>query len=179
MSDDLAVIKRVIEGDVESFRLLVQRYERPLFCLVRNLLPGPQDCDDIGQEVFLAAYRNLAAYDPRRSAFSTWLFTIARHKCWNALKKKKPVALPEVPEAADLRTPEGEAAGEELYRQLDAALDALPFEQKTAFVLAEIQGLSHEEIGRIEGVKPGTVKSRLSRARDKLRVLLRRTVEFP
>jgi RNA polymerase sigma-70 factor (ECF subfamily) len=179
MSDDLPVIKRVIDGDVESFRLLVQRYERPLFCLVKNLLPDPQDGDDIAQEVFLAAYRNLAAYNPRRSAFSTWLFTIARNKCFSALKKKKPVALAEVPEAADPRTPEGEAAGNELFRQLDAALASLPFEQKTVFLLAEIQGLSHEEIGRIEGVKPGTVKSRLSRAKDKLRVLLRPTVEFP
>jgi RNA polymerase sigma-70 factor (ECF subfamily) len=179
MSDDLTAIKRVIDGDVESFRLLVHRYEKPLFRLVRNLLPNAHDCEDIAQEVFLAAYRNLAAYDPRRSAFATWLFTIARNKCWNVLRKKRPVVLAEVPERADPRTPEREAVGEELFRQLDAALAALPFEQRTAFVLAEIQELSQEEIAQIEGVRLGTVKSRLSRARDKLRVFFQRTVELP
>jgi RNA polymerase sigma-70 factor (ECF subfamily) len=66
-----------------------------------------------------------------------------------------------------------------LFWQLDAALAALPMEQQTAFVLAEIQGLSHEEISRIEGVKVGTVKSRISRARDKLRSLFQRTAELP
>ena len=66
---------------------------------------------------------------------------------------------------------------EELYRRLDAGLAALPPEQKTAFVLAEIQGLHHDEIARIEGIPVGTVKSRVSRAREKLRSLLRLALE--
>jgi RNA polymerase sigma-70 factor (ECF subfamily) len=177
MDDDLQVIGRVLAGDVDSFRLLVRRYEGPVFRLARNLLPDPGDAADMAQEVFLAAYQHLASYDPRRSAFATWLLTIARNKCYGALKKRRPVARADLPEEADLRTPDRQAAEEELSRQLDAALAALPFEQQTAFVLAEIQGLSHEEIGHIEGVPVGTVKSRLSRAKEKLRSLLRRTVE--
>jgi RNA polymerase sigma-70 factor (ECF subfamily) len=179
MSDDLEVIRRVLAGEGECFRDLVERYQRPLFRLVRNLLPDPNDCADVAQEVFLAAYTSLGGYDPRRAAFSTWLFTIARNKCWNALKKKRPHLPGNLPERIDARTPEGVLAEEELFRQLDAALAALPPEQRTAFVLSEIQGLSHEEIGRIEGVKLGTVKSRLSRARDRLRSLFQRTVEQP
>ena len=66
---------------------------------------------------------------------------------------------------------------EPLFALLDAALDALPFEQKTAFVLAEIDGLPLAEVGRIEGVPVGTVKSRVSRARDKLRTILRHAKE--
>jgi RNA polymerase sigma-70 factor (ECF subfamily) len=85
----------------------------------------------------------------------------------------------DLPEGAELRTPDAELAGAEWFRQLDEALAALPFEQKTAFVLAEIQGLPHEEVARIEGVRPGTVKSRVSRAREKLRARLRPTAEQP
>lgn len=78
-----------------------------------------------------------------------------------------------LPAVVDLRSPERAASEAELFRQLDAALAALPFEQRSAFVLAHLQGLSHEEVGQIEGVGVGTVKSRIARAREKLRTLLR------
>jgi RNA polymerase sigma-70 factor (ECF subfamily) len=85
----------------------------------------------------------------------------------------------DLPEAGQECPPERELAEAEWFRLLDQALDALPFEQKTAFVLAEIQGLSLEEVVRIEGVPLGTVKSRLSRAREKLRSLVGRIAEHP
>jgi len=169
MKDDLPVIERVLHGDRESFRLLVEKYQQPLFCFVRNLLVDANDCDDITQEVFLTAYTHLRAYDARRATFSTWLFTIARNQCLNALKKRRPRPLDEVPEQADPHTPEQALSEEESFRQLDAALARLPVDQRTAFVLAEIQGLSEEDIAKIEGVARGTVKSRISRARQKLR----------
>lgn len=175
MDEDQDVIRRVLDGDVESFRLLVRRYERPLYRLVRNLVPDDHDGEDIAQDVFLTAYRRLSSYDPAQGAFSTWLFTIARNKCLNALKKRRPVVMDNLPEAPGSRTPEAELSEAEWFRQFDAALDALPFAQKTVFVLAEIQDLSLEEISRIEGVPVGTVKSRLGRAREKLRSLLRPT----
>jgi RNA polymerase sigma-70 factor (ECF subfamily) len=174
---DREVIGRVLAGDVESFRILVERYEGPLFRLVRNLVPDRAECEDVAQEVFLTAYTRLRSYDPDRSAFSTWLLAIARNKCLNVLKKKKPLSARELPEQADPRTPDRAVVEEELHRRLDAGLAALPPEQKTAFVLAEIQGLHHDEIARIEGVPVGTVKSRVSRAREKLRSLLRLTAE--
>ncbi len=173
MDDDQDVIRRVLDGDVESFRLLVRRYERPLFRVVRNLVPDAHDGEDIAQEVFLTAYRRLSSYDPAQGAFSTWLLTIARNKCLNALKKRRPVVMDHLPEAPGSRTPDAELSEAEWFCLFDAALDALPFAQKTVFVLAEIQELSLEEISRIEGVPVGTVKSRLGRAREKLRSLLR------
>jgi RNA polymerase sigma-70 factor (ECF subfamily) len=177
MGDDVAVIQRVLQGDVESFRALVERYQGLLFGFLRNLLSNAADCEDLAQEVFLAAFQNLAAYQPAQARFSTWLLTIARNKCLNLLKKKKSVALPGLPQEIDARTPDTILAEEELFRQLDAVLAALPLEQKTAFVLAEIQGLSYEEIGAIEGISLGTVKSRISRARDKLRALFQPSAE--
>jgi RNA polymerase sigma-70 factor (ECF subfamily) len=179
MSDDLPAIRRVLGGDLEAFRVLVQRHQGPLCCLIRNLVPDAHDAEDLAQDVFLTAYRKLASYDPGRGAFSTWLLTIARNRCRNALKKPRPRPLADLPDVAEDRPPDAELTEAEWFRLLDRALDALPFEQKTAFVLAEIQGLSHEEVGRIEGVPVGTVKSRLSRAREKLRSLLSRPAEQP
>ncbi len=64
MTDEQATIRAVVAGDRDGFRLLVQRYERPVFCLLHNLLPDRQLCEDVAQETFLAAYRNLGSYDP-------------------------------------------------------------------------------------------------------------------
>jgi RNA polymerase sigma-70 factor (ECF subfamily) len=177
MNDDLEAIRRVLAGDVESFRYLVERYQRPLWTMVRNLAPPHTDHEGVAQEVFLASFRGLASFDPKRSAFSTWLFTIARNRCRNELARRRPVVGAELPEVVDLRSPEQAATEVELFRQLDAALDALPFEQRSAFVLTHLQGLSYEEVGRIEGVGVGTVKSRIARAREKLRTLLHHTDE--
>lgn len=177
MNEDLDAIRQVLAGDVESFRCLVERYQRPLWTLVRNLTPSDTDYEGVAQEVFLAVFRRLAWFDPKRSAFSTWLFTIARNRCRNEIARRRPVASAALPEVVDPRSPERAASEAELYRQLDAALDALPFEQRSAFVLAELQGLTYDEVGRIEGVGLGTVKSRIARAREKLRCLLRHAAE--
>ena len=72
MNDDLDTIRRVLAADVESFRRLVERDQRPLLTLIRNLTPLDTDREGVGQEVFLAAFRSLASFDPKRSAFSTW-----------------------------------------------------------------------------------------------------------
>ena len=74
MNDDLDAIRRVMAADVESFRRIVERYQRPLLTLVRRLTPPDTDHEGVAQEVFLAAFRSLASFDPKRSAFSTWLF---------------------------------------------------------------------------------------------------------
>ena len=177
MNDDLRIIQKVLGGDVDAFRLLVERYQGPLFALVGNLVRDRGDGDDIAQETFLAAYLHLGAYDPRQGKFSTWLLTIARNKCLNGFKKRKPLVLETLPPRIDPRSPADGLIEAELFSQLDRALAALPFEQRSAFVLSELQGLSHEEICQIEAAPLGTIKSRISRAKEKLRSLLPRASE--
>jgi RNA polymerase sigma-70 factor (ECF subfamily) len=173
MVAEAEVIQRVLGGDGASFRLLVERYAGPVARLIRNITGDDQAWEDLAQEVFLTAYEKLGTFDPDKSRFSTWLFTIARNKSVNAARKKRPIYLADPPERPGRDTPEDTVAREEFFAALDRALLALPLEQRTAFVLAELEHLSYEQVAQIEGVRLGTVKSRVSRARDKLMAALK------
>ena len=173
MIQETQVIRQVVEGDIESFRLIVERYERPIARMIRNIINNRESCEDIAQDVFFTAYRELASFDPVRGNFSTWLFTIARNKSINALRKKRPLSMSELPQRSDRHNPSDELAERELFDKLDAGLEALPSAQKRAFVLAEFEELSYEDIAQIEGVRIGTVKSRINRAKKELAKVLK------
>jgi RNA polymerase sigma-70 factor (ECF subfamily) len=177
MSDDLRTIQRVLEGEIDAFRLLVEKYQKPLFAMIHNMLINRADCEDIAQEAFLAAYLHLGSYDSNESRFSTWLFAIARNRCFNEAKRRRPVNLDSVEPSIVFGHPADGLIAEEAAGALDRALDSLPFEQRSAFVLAEIQGLPLEEVARIEAAPLGTVKSRISRAKEKLRSVLATALE--
>ena len=168
MIQETKIIHRVLEGDTESFRLIVEMYERPIVRMIRNLINNRESCEEIVQDVFFTAYRKLGSFDPARSSFSTWLFTIARNKSINAMKKKKPVLMSELPHNSDEHNPSDELAERELFDKLDAGLEVLPSVQKRAFVFAVFENLPYEEIAQIEGVRTGTIKSRINRAKKKL-----------
>lgn len=173
MTEETDIIQRVLNGDTESFGLLVERYQRSVTRMIRNITCDGQACEDLAQEAFLTAYAKLRTFDPARSRFSTWLFTIARNKCINAIKKK-PVPVSGPPEKSSQHHPAENAVKNELFARLDEALDSLPSKQRRAFVLAEFEGLPYDEIARIEGTRLGTVKSRISRAKARLAETLRR-----
>jgi len=173
MMDEQEVIQRVLEGDTESFRLVVERYAGAVTRMIRNVTDDSHTCEDLAQEVFLTAYAKLRAFDPARSQFSTWLFTIARNKAVNAAARKKPLYMADPPERVDASNPERTAERKELLAALDRAVLALPLNQRTALVLAEFEQFPYEQIAQIEGVRLGTVKSRINRARVKLMEVLR------
>ncbi len=92
MIDENTIIKNVINGDAASFRLLVERYQKPVIRMIGSIVNDRHICQDIAQDVFFAAYRKLKTFDNGRGSFPTWLFTIARNKSLNAIKKKRPAA---------------------------------------------------------------------------------------
>jgi RNA polymerase sigma-70 factor (ECF subfamily) len=172
MNETRTLIERVLAGDVEAFRELVERHQRRVFGFVRNMVRNPADVEDLVQEVFVAVFRKLESFDAERSQFPTWLLTIARNQCLNHLKRSLIPTASEFGVESRTTQPLDTVLSGELHDRLDAALNQLPLEQRTAFVLAEIQELPYSEIAIIEEVELGTIKSRVSRARQRLREVL-------
>ena len=175
MASEEHIVARILAGETGGFRQLVDQYRLPVFRFTRNLIGDEHDAEDVAQEVFLAAFNNLASYDAKRAALQTWLFTIARNRCVNYLKRKRPIVdgvIAKTERAASSNKP----ARNEFWKQLDEALEALPIEQKTAFILAEIEDLPYADIAHIEQTSLGTVKSRIHRAKQRLRAVMAPTL---
>jgi len=170
------IVAQVLAGKTSEFRKLVERYHQPVFRFARNLIGDEHDAEDITQEVFLAAFDHLASYNAKRASLLTWLFTIARNGCVNYLKRTRPVIDGEAIANTLPAASSDDSARNEFWSRLDEALDVLPIEQKTAFVLAEIEGLPYADIAHIEKTTLGTVKSRIHRAKQRLRAVVAPTL---
>jgi len=169
--EDRELVRRVLDGQTDEFRLLVDRHQQPIFRFVSGLLGNREEALDATQEVFLAAFKNMPRYDSARAAFSTWLYTIARNRCINILKKNRPAQSDEL-DLIVVASSADPIVSRELSQQLDRALAELPIKQRSAFMLAEIEELPYAEIARIEKTSLGTVKSRIHRAKQRLQSLL-------
>jgi RNA polymerase sigma-70 factor (ECF subfamily) len=168
-TNDANIIARVRAGYLQDFEQLVRLYEKPLFRIVGNLLGRNHRVEDLVQEIFLAAFQHLDRYDSQKGRFSTWLFRIARNKTLNEIRENKGLFASRFLEPQWHHTPSDDIVAMETMKALDQALNDLPFQFRVVFVLAEIEGLAHAEIADIEKIRPGTVKSRLSRAKAALR----------
>jgi len=173
MTNDIETIDRILNGDTESFRLLVDRYERTVVRMISRITGDNHGCEDLAQDVFLTAFAKLKTFDPARSQFSTWLLTIARNRSINALKKKRPETIGRPTDRIDPATPLEAATQREAFASLDRALLSLPGKQQRAFVLVEFEGLSYEQAAQVEGTRTGTIKSRVNRAKNRLIETLR------
>jgi RNA polymerase sigma-70 factor (ECF subfamily) len=166
-----AIIARVQDGNTEEFAFLVRAYQNDIFRYVVNLI-GVQEVEDVVQESFLAAFRSISRFDGSRARFRTWLLRIARNRAYNAIKKSRLLPVADFPDLADDLNPENLLKRKIEFVRLDQALAALSFAHRSVFVLAEIDGLPYEQIARIEDIRVGTVKSRLARAKAKLKSIL-------
>ena len=175
LSED-QIVAQILSGQTCKYRMLVEHYQQPVFRFARNLIGDEHEAEDIAQEVFLAAFAHLTAYNQQRASLLTWLLTITRNRCLNHLKRKRPLIDGNV--IADTYSVEKpNVPHTDFWRQLDEALDALPIDQKTAFVLAEIEELPYADIAIIEQTTLGTVKSRIHRAKQRLRIVLAPSLE--
>ncbi len=183
---DQALVQRAQGGDQRAFELLVAKYQRRIFRLVSRFVGDPAAAEDIAQETFLRAYRALGSFRGD-SQFYTWLYRIAVNTAKRSAldvargpilqESQKSCATEETfgPEEllSSVETPESLMASRQIADAVKAALEALPEELRTAIVLREIEGLSYEEIARLMTCPPGTVRSRIFRAREAIARQLR------
>jgi RNA polymerase sigma-70 factor (ECF subfamily) len=181
---EAALVQRCASGDEVACADLVAEHQRMVVQLAMNLLGDRDEALDLSQEVFLRVFRTIHRFRGH-SSLRTWIYRIAvnqarnRHRFWRRRHRADQVSLDaHVAAHGELlsheeETPDRLLAQKELASRLQHALDHLPFDQRTAIVLREIDGLSYEEIAYSLGVAIGTVKSRLTRARQALRAELR------
>ena len=175
--DDADLIGRIRNGESSLFAVLVRRHQGAVLSLIANLVHDRTQAADLLQDTFFSAYRKLASFDPSRGTLLNWLYAIAKNNSLNHLKRTKVPVDFDFSETPGREDTEGEAARREIFTILDTALAALPVKDRTVFVLAEVRGLNLAEVAAIEGIRLGTVKSRLSRAKDKLRRILKNVLE--
>ncbi len=178
--DEREIIAAVLRGETERFAELVERYKRLAWKLAYSFVGNFEDARELSQNAFLKAYRHLGRFRGD-SRFSTWLCRIVLNECADFVRKRKrePVSLPasisadEEPvilEPVDPRAGPRELAQQrEFYMRISAALERLPLQQRSAFVLHHLHGLTLEETAKIMGCRVGTAKSHLFRAARQLR----------
>lgn len=180
---DLLLVREAQAGVGAAFDMLVLKYQRRVERLLARSVHDTADVADLTQEAFLAAYRALPAFRGE-SAFYTWLYRIAinaakRHHAQRG--RLKLVQAPDddegtfgtQPAPSDDATPESLLASRQLARELDEAVESLAEEQRRALLLREVDGLSYDEIGDLMSCPPGTVRSRIFRAREAVAARLR------
>jgi len=186
VSEEMQLVRRAKRGDVQTFEELVRRYDRNVFRIAQHITQNREDAEDVVQEAFLKAYRNLAKFQ-EQSKFYTWLVRIAVNEALMKLRRKKPgrtVSLDEEIKTEDDSLPREVADWspnpEQMYNQaelrdiLTRTIQGLPSGFRTVFVLRDVEGLSTEETAEALELSIPAVKSRLLRARLQLRERLNR-----
>ncbi len=182
---DEEIVARVQEGEIALYEVLMRRHNQRLYRAVRGVLRNESDIEDILQDAYLAAFEALGGFEGR-SRFSTWLVRIAINKALDRIRRTSRIVgldgwpeeeiLERVPEARRSPNPEAESGRRELSRLLEEAIDTLPAPFRSAYLLREVEGLSTRETAECLGIEPATVKTRIHRARARLRESLEEMV---
>ena len=178
-TDDRGLVARTRAGDADAFRVLVERHSRPLFRLAFRMTANQQDAEDVVQESFLRAYKQLGRFDERAS-FGTWLYRITVNCSLDhvrARQRRKEQAPPEDLEmdnpvehiASEAPEPDRLAMSGEVRGRVTLAMAGLSASERTAFVLRHFEGMGIEEVSRVLGCQPGAAKHSVFRAVQKLR----------
>lgn len=188
--EELAVIERVRSGDTNAFEALVTAYQKQIYNLTLRYVSNPEDAADLTQEAFLRAYRSLDSFRGD-SRFSVWLYRLTTNVCIDLLRSRGRSSASsltvenedEEPEELDIPDgrfePQKELERRELQRAVQEGLQSLTEDAREIVILRELEGLSYAEIGDRLGLEPGTVKSRLFRARKALCDSLRKSGNLP
>ncbi|MFM9969695.1 MAG: RNA polymerase sigma factor RpoE [Burkholderiales bacterium] len=182
---DRQLVERAQRGDKHAFELLVSKYQRRLLRLLSRYMRDSGEAEDVAQEAFIKAYRALPSFRGE-SAFYTWLYRIGINTAKNFLVasgRRVPTSTDhdmdetestsDVEQLHDLNTPESLLVSRQVAETVNASMEALPEEMRTAIVLREIEGMSYEDIAAIMNCPIGTVRSRIFRAREEIAARLK------
>lgn len=170
---DEEIIQRVLEGDRESYELLVRRYNRRVYRAVRAILRNDDEAEDVMQDAYVRAYQHLAQFE-HRSSFSTWITRIAVHEALARAERSQRVVVEDVDDAAATavtgeRNPEEIMAERETRELLEASILALPHPYRAVMMLRDVEEMSTAETAEALELTEDAVKVRLFRARAMLR----------
>ncbi|MFN2104664.1 MAG: RNA polymerase sigma factor [Candidatus Promineifilaceae bacterium] len=185
--DEEALIKKAQKGDVTAFNRLVLHYQEAVYNVAYRIMGEPQSAEDATQEAFISAYNALNSF--RGGSFKSWLMRIATNACYDELRRRKrrpqtslDNLMDENESFAYLRSavdgPEVAQQRLEVMHAIEDCLRTLPDDQRITAVLCDVEGYDYQEIAGITGVSLGTVKSRMSRARARLRDCLQGVKEL-
>jgi RNA polymerase sigma-70 factor, ECF subfamily len=184
LNEETDLVRRCQKGDLSAFDVLMQMYEKKVYSLCYRMARDPDDAADLAQEAFLKVYRALPSFKGQ-SLFSTWLFRIVTNTCLDE-RRRRSSRPSTVSLDKPLETEEGEmtltlpdnspdpltsAVESELQAEIKHLLTMLPAEQRLVLVMRDLEGYSYMEIAESLNLTMGTVKSRLNRARSRLRDL--------
>jgi len=181
--DEPALIAAAQQGKIDAFNELVLVYQQQVYNLAYRILGDPASAADAAQDAFISAFQNIRRF--RGGSFKSYLLRIVSNRCYDELRRRKrrPATsfedFGEVDEEANPalinggERPEAYMERQEMARVIQAGIETLPASQRITLALSDVQGLSYQEIADVTGVSLGTVKSRLARARGKMRDYLR------
>src|SRR6187455_1542196 len=183
-STDEELVARSRGGDHDSFNQLILRWERPIYALAYRVIGREEEARDVCQEAFLRAFRALPGFKGQ-AKFSSWLYRITLNLCRDWIRRHRRAPVSQIPEDTDpmelaaqvgpVESIEDLAARRELTVVVEAAMERLPEEQRTAIILKEYHGLTFQEIADLQGCPLSTVKTRLYQGLTVLRRHLDRT----
>ncbi len=175
MENENILVKKALSGNINAFEKLMRIYEGKIFALCLRYLKQDADARDAAQEAMIKIYTRLATFTGK-SAFSTWVYSITKNTCLDIIRAQKPVSemdsLPETRYEGSEFDPEKRLISQETKRLVMNIINSMPKDRRSVLVLRDIDGFSYEEIARILGITTGTVKSRLSRAREQFKNLV-------
>ena len=183
--NELGLIERAARGDGAAFSDLMAVHEAKMYAVALRMCGNHEDAQDCLQDAMIRIYRAISGFKGQ-SSFSTWVYRITTNTCLDELRRRKTrqnTSLDGLLDAGwspsdDMDTPERHALASERRREISRAIAELPEDMRAAIILRDVQGFAYDEIAEMLGANVGTIKSRISRGREKLREKLSETLEL-
>ena len=179
------LLRRACKGDVQAFEELMQSHESRIYAIALRMMGNREDAQDCAQEAMVRIYRAMGSFKGQ-SALATWIYRITMNTCLDELRRRKARKVTSLDSLVDNGwsptdtgdTPEEHGLRVEKQNALNQAIQSLPDDMRAAIILRDVKGYSYDEIASILDANVGTIKSRISRGREKLREILSKQSEL-